>query len=93
MENRQLSSEEEISTEWTTVREIQEEGKRKSRKLSSQVLKRKSSTSPNEQSKGNTCGTAVGAKQGRMKGNKQKAKYQNQEGMHEKSGRKEWGKR
>ena len=25
--------------------------------------------------KGSTCGTAVGAKQGRMKGNKQKAKY------------------
>jgi len=31
----------------------------------------------------------VGAKPGRMKGNKQKAKYQNQERMHEKSGRKE----
>ena len=35
----------------------------------------------------------MGAKPGRMKGNKQKAKYQNQERMHEKSGRKEWGKR
>ena len=41
--------------------------------------------------KGSTCGTAVGAKQGRMKGNKQKAKYQNQEVMNEKSVRKEWG--
>ena len=35
----------------------------------------------------------MGAKPGRMKGNKQKAKYQNQEGMHEKSGKREWGKR
>ena len=43
--------------------------------------------------KGSTCETAVGAKQGRMKGNKQKAKYQNQERMNEKSVRKEWGKR
>ena len=42
---------------------------------------------------GSTGGTAVGAKPGRMKGNKQKAKYQNQEGMHEKSGKREWGKR
>ena len=36
MENRQLFSEEEISTEQTAAREIQEEGKRKRRKLSSQ---------------------------------------------------------
>ena len=37
--------------------------------------------------------TAVGVKPDRTKGNKQKAKYQNQEGMHEKSGKREWGKR
>ena len=35
----------------------------------------------------------MGAKQGRTKGKKQKAKYQNQERMNEKSVRKEWGKR
>lgn len=35
----------------------------------------------------------MGAKQGRTKGNKQKAKYQNQEIMDEKSDRKEWGRR
>ena len=35
----------------------------------------------------------MGAKPGRTKGNEQKAKYQNQERTHEKSGRKEWGKR
>ena len=33
----------------------------------------------------------MGAKQGRTKGNEQKSKYENQERMHEKSGRKEWG--
>ena len=43
--------------------------------------------------KGITCGTAVGAKQERAKGNKQKAKYQNQERMNEKSDRKQWGRR
>ena len=57
------------------------------------MLKRKSSIGPNEKSKGITCGTAVGAKQGKTKGNKQEAKYQNQETMDEKSDRKEWGKR
>ena len=41
--------------------------------------------------KTSTCGTAVGAKQGRAKGNKQEAKYENHERMPEKSGRKEWG--
>jgi hypothetical protein len=40
-----------------------------------------------------TCGTAAGAKQGSTKGNKQSAKYGNQERMHGKPGRKEWGKR
>jgi len=48
---------------------------------------------PNEQSKGITCGTAVGAKQERAKGNKQEAKYRNLEDRHERSGRKERGKR
>ena len=38
--------------------------------------------------KGSTCGTAVGAKQGRTKGNKQKAKYSESDGMHGKPGRK-----
>ena len=33
----------------------------------------------------------MGAKQERAKGNKQKAKYQSQERMNEKSVRKEWG--
>ena len=42
---------------------------------------------------GITCGTAAGAKQGRTKGNHQKAKYKNLERIHEKSGRKERGKR
>ena len=38
--------------------------------------KRKSGTDPGgEIQKGSTCGTAVGAKQGRTKGNKQKAEY------------------
>ena len=40
-----------------------------------------------------TCGTAVGAKQGRAKGNEQKAEYRNRERMHGKPGRKERGKR
>ncbi len=93
MENRQLISEEEISTERTAARENQEEGKRKCRELSNSMLKRKSSIGPNEKSKGITCGTAVGAKQGKMKGNKQKAKYQSQERINEKSFKKEWGKR
>ena len=43
--------------------------------------------------KGSTSGTAVGAKLGRMKGNKQKAEYKNLEGRHERSGRRERGKR
>ena len=41
--------------------------------------------------KGSTGGTAVGAKPGRMKGNKQKAEYRNLEGRHERSGRRERG--
>jgi len=81
MENRQLSSEEEKSTEWTTAREIQEEGKRKSRKLSSQkqvnnklrLPKSPKETDERKWKKGSTCETAVGAKQGRTKGNEQRS--------------------
>ena len=42
--------------------------------------------------KGITCGTAAGAKQGRMKGNHQKAEYKIHEGTHKKLGGNEWGK-
>ena len=42
--------------------------------------------------KASTCGTAVGAKQGRTKGNEQKAEYRNREGTHERSGGRERGK-
>ena len=69
---------------------------RKKQKLSSQNRKtngrkkvEKEGERPNQ--KAITCGTAVGVKQGRTKGNKQKSKYENQERIHEKSGRKEWG--
>ena len=56
--------------------------------------KRKSGIGPGEEiRKGITCGTAAGAKQGRTKGNKQKAEYENLEGRHEKSGRGERGNR
>ena len=41
---------------------------------------------------GSTGGTAVGAKPGGTKGNKQKAEYKNLEGRHERSGRRERGK-
>ena len=52
--------------------------------------KRKSGIDPGgDIQKGSTCGTAVGAKQGRTKGNKQKAEYLESEEMHEKSGRTE----
>ena len=40
-----------------------------------------------------TCVTAVGVKQGRTKRNEQEAKYENLGRMHEKSGRKERGRR
>ena len=50
--------------------------------------KRKSGTGPGvEIQKGITCGTAVGAKQGRTKGNIQKAKYTEPERRHGKPGR------
>ena len=52
--------------------------------------KRKSSADPGgEIRKGSTCGTAVGAKQGRTKGNKQKAEYLESDGKHGKPGWKE----
>ena len=51
--------------------------------------KRKSGIEPGgEIQKGSTCGTAVGAKQGRAKGNKQKAKHSESDRMHGKPGRK-----
>ena len=61
------------STEEATVRRKQEEGKRRNRKLSS--WRRNGSRRKKAEKKGSTGGTAVGAKPGRMKGNKQKAKY------------------
>ena len=71
--------------------------KRKNRCLSSEALKRKriererkSGTDPGgEIQKGSTCQAAVGAKQGRTKGNKQKAEYLELEGRQERSGRRE----
>ena len=52
--------------------------------------KQKSSADPGgEIQKGSTCGTAVGAKQGRTKGNEQKAEYLESDGRHGKSGWKE----
>ena len=43
--------------------------------------KRKSGTDPGgEIQKGSTCGTAVGAKQGRTKGNEQRTEYANLKG-------------
>ena len=69
-------TEEEICTGRTAVRENREEGKRKYGKLSSQNLnesgRKKAIARENTESikhKVSTCGTAVGAKQGRMKRN------------------------
>ncbi len=75
--------------------------KGRNRRLSNAILKRKRTKESGSQvfvpkeeiRKGITCGTAAGAKQGRMKGNHQKAEYENREGMHEKSGKRERGKR
>ena len=51
---------------------------------------RKPSVDPRgEIQKGSTCGTAVGAKQGRTKGNEQKAEYLEPERRHGKLGREE----
>ena len=98
-------TEEERSTGGTAARGEREEGKRKSRRLSSQKQaeaderKRKASRKPGKKAidkkaekKGSTGGTAVGAKPGRTKGNEQKAEYENRERMHGKPGREERGK-
>ena len=86
-------TEEERSTGGTAVRGEREEGKGKNGRLSSQNRKRsgrkeadwKGKARKREQ-KGSTGGTAVGAKSGRMKGNKQKAEYLKTEGKHGKPG-------
>ena len=68
-------------------------GKRKSGKLSSQNRKmsgrkeaKRKGTARERKHKGSTGGTAVGAKPGGMKGNKQKAEYLKTEGKHGKLG-------
>ena len=72
-------TEEERSTGGTADRGEREEGKGKSGRLSSQNLVKRTKESGNEgkarkrEQTGSTGGTAVGAKLGRMKGNKQKA--------------------
>ena len=84
------------STEGTADRGDREEGKRKSGRLSSQKRAegdernrkasrkaRKRSGRKEAEKKGSTGGTAVGAKPGRMKRNKQKAEY-------EEPGKKAW---
>ena len=88
------------STGKATVRQGQEEGNGRNRRLSSQNRKRSGRKKAEKKGKGrkrkqkaSTCGTAVGAKQGRTKGNKQEAKYKNLEGRHERSGQRERGKR
>ena len=90
-------TEEETCIERTADRGKRKEGKRKVRKLSNQKptktderkskgsrKARKRSGRKETEKKGSTCGTAVGVKQGRMKGNKQKAKYQKPEKKYEK---------
>ena len=82
------------------MRGDREEGKRRNGRLSSQNRKRsgrkkaekkgkmlKRREPKGERSQASTCGTAVGAKQGRTKGNKQKAKYTEPERWHGKPGR------
>ena len=89
----------------TAVRGKREEGKGKRGRLSSQnraeadERKQKASRKARKRSgrkeaekKGSTGGTAVGAKPGRMKGNKQEAEYENRERWHGKPGWKERGK-
>ena len=82
-----------MSTGQVTVRQSQEEMERKKQKLSSENLKRKltrerrsQGSALKEKSKGITCETAVGVKQGSTKGNKQKAKYKKLEERQERSG-------
>ena len=75
-------TEEERSTVGTADRGEREEGKGKNGRLSSQNRNRSGRKkaeergNPKAQAKGSTGGTAVGAKPGRMKGNKQKAEYE-----------------
>ena len=73
---------------------------RKNRGLSSQNRNGRGRKKPEGKGKGrrqkrkaSTRGTAVGAKRGRTKGNEQKAEYENLEGRHERSGRRERGNR
>ena len=82
------------------MRRRQEERERKNRGLSSQNRKKCGRKEADRKGKGrrrkrkaSTRGTAVGAKRGRMKGNKQEAEYENLEGRHEKSGWRERGNR
>ena len=70
------------STGKATERQGQEEGNGRNRELSSQKRKvsgRKKADGKQkdrkQKQKVSTCGTAVGAKQGRAKGNKQEAEY------------------
>ena len=83
-------TEEERSTGGTADRGEREEGKRKNGRLSSQNRDRSRRKNAEEkekarkrEQKGSTGGTAVGAKPGGMKGNEQKAEY-------EEPGKKAW---
>ena len=86
-------TEEERSTEGTADRGEREEGKRKNGRLSNQNRNRSGrkkaegkGKARKRKQKGSTGGTAVGAKPGRMKGNKQKAEYEETKGKHGKPG-------
>ena len=83
------------------MRQERVEGKRRNGKLSSRNRERsdrkkaekkgkmlKGREPKGERNHASTCGTAVGVKQGRAKGNKQKAKYTEPERRHGKPGRK-----
>ena len=83
----------ETGTGKAAVRRNREEKERKNRKLSSKNRKRSGrkevdwkGKARRRKQKGGTGGTAVGAKPGRMKGNKQKAEYLKMEGKHGKPG-------
>ena len=81
------------------MRGNREEGKRRNGRLSSRNRKRSGRKKAEKKGKmlkrrtergkrqASTCGTAVGAKQGRTKGNRQKAKYTEPERRHGKPGR------
>ena len=81
-----------------TVRRRSRGQKGRSRRLSSRRRNRRGRKKPEgkgtgrrRKQKASTRGTAVGAKRGRTKGNKQEAEYQNWDGRHEKSGWRERG--